>query len=255
MVLYQEMKLGGEVSLSLLFIYLFIYIFLFHLLFCILLLLAKADEATRANVIMGDVSDTLEILLAAGGDDHKMLTEEEQKDNDVSRLSYTEEDKTVIFIYKGAADPARRLCKFLQDKRNAFGYSTFEVQYCLQKTNAPTIIIFADVSHMSRTKDLRNRQKTVLLKKSGVTVGESIAKNYTEVETMAPCVQKYCKVYAEDLARRTGLSSKYLPPAMTMNVLLNPLFGLQSKIIGTGLLKRLQYARARSSTYHYHCLN
>ena len=131
MILFQEMKLGGEVSLSLLFIYLFIYIFLFHLLFGILLLLAKADEATRANVIMGDVSDTLEILLAAGGDDYKMLTEEEQKDNDVSKLSYTEEDKTVISHCKGAADPARRLCMFLQDKRNAFDYSTLELQLCL----------------------------------------------------------------------------------------------------------------------------
>ena len=219
------------------------------------MLLAKADEATRANVIMGDVSDTLEILLAAGGDDYKMLTEEEQKDNDVSKLSYTEEDKTAIRHYEGAVDPARRLCMFLQDKRNAFGYSTFELQLCLQKTNGPTIIIYADVSHMSRTKDLQNRQKTVLLKKSGVTVGESIAKNYTKVETMAPCVQKYCEVYVEDLARRTGLSSKYLPPAMTMNVLLNPLFGLQSKIIGTGLLNCLQYVRARSSKYHYHSLN
>ena len=204
---------------------------------------------------MGDVSDTLEILLAVGGDDYRMLTEEEQKDNDVSQFSYTEEDKTVVRHYKGAADPARRLCKFLQDKRNAFGYSTFELQLCLQQTNASTTVIFADISHMSRTKDLRKREKTVLLKKLGVTVSANIAKNYTKVETMAPCVQKYCEVYTEDLARRTGLSSKYLAPAMTMNVLLNPLFGLQSKIIGAGLLKRLQYARARSSKYHYHFLN
>mmetsp|Transcript_32500 Transcript_32500/g.68341 ORF Transcript_32500/g.68341 Transcript_32500/m.68341 type:complete len:198 (+) Transcript_32500:411-1004(+) len=36
-------------------------------------------------------------------------------------------------------------------------------------------------------------------------------------------------------------------PALTMSVLLNPLFGLQSRIIGAGLLKRLQYARARSN--------
>ena len=166
-----------------------------------------------------------------------MLTKKEQNGNDVSRLSYTEEDKTVIHHYEDAADPARRLCKFLQDNRNAWPYCTFEIQFCLQQTNAPTIVIYADVSHMSRTKDLCKRDKTVRVKKSGVTVSESIAKNYTKVEKMDPRVQKYCEVYTEDLARHTGLSSKYFPPALTMNVLLNPLFGLQSKIVGVGLLK------------------
>ena len=66
---------------------------------------------------------------------------------------------------------------------------------------------------------------------------------------MDPRVEKYCdcEVYIDDLARRVGLSSKFLPPALTMSVLLNPLFELQSRIVGEGLLKRLQYARARSS--------
>ena len=95
---------------------------------CIHLLLVKADEATRANVIMGDVSDTLEVLLAAGGDEYGMLTKKEQNENDVSRLFYTEEDKTVIHHYEDAADPERRLCKFLQDNRNAWPYCTFEIQ-------------------------------------------------------------------------------------------------------------------------------
>ena len=93
------------------------------------MLLVKADEATRANVIMGDVSDTLEILLAAGGDDYGMLTKKEQNDSDVSRLSYIEEDKTVIRHYEGAADTVRKLCKFLQDNRNAWPYCTFEIQF------------------------------------------------------------------------------------------------------------------------------
>mmetsp|Transcript_32502 Transcript_32502/g.68343 ORF Transcript_32502/g.68343 Transcript_32502/m.68343 type:complete len:232 (+) Transcript_32502:411-1106(+) len=116
-----------------------------------------------------------------------------------------------------------------------------------EQTSAPTIPIYADVSHMDRTKDLRKRDKTVLVKKCGVTVSEIDEKNYTKVETMDPRVEKYCEVYTEDLARRVGLSSTFLPPALTMSVLLNPLFGLQSRIIGAGLLKRLQYARARSN--------
>ena len=200
---------------------------------------------------MGDVSDALALLLSKGGDDYSMLTKEEQDDNDVSRLSYTEQDKLVLRQYEGAAEPARRLCLFLQDQRNAWPYVTFELQLCLQDTDAPTMTIYADVSHMNRTKDLRKRDKTVLVKKSGVEVSDAVAKNYTSVELMDHCVAKYCDLYIEDLACRVGLSSRYLPPALTMNVLLNPLFGLQSKIVGSGLLKGHQYARARSSKCEY----
>lgn len=204
---------------------------------------------------MGDMSDSLAILLAVGGDDYGMLTEDEKMTHDVTRLSYTDEDKTAIRQYEGAAQPAKQLCKFLQDNRNAWPYVTFELQVAIQQTSAPTIPIYADVSHMDRTKDLRKRDKTVLVKKCGVTVSEIDEKNYTKVETMDPRVEKYCEVYTEDLARRVGLSSTFLPPALTMSVLLNPLFGLQSRIIGAGLLKRLQYARARSSKSSNSSLN
>ena len=46
---------------------------------------------------------------------------------------------------------------------------------------------------MSRTKDLRKRDKTVIVKKLGVTVSESIIKNSTKVEKMDPCVQSIVK--------------------------------------------------------------
>ena len=212
-------------------------------------LAAKVEECTRANKIMGDVSDTLDILLAVGGDDYEMLTESEKNSHDITRLSYTAEDKTVLRQYEGVAEHARTLCKFLQDNRNAWPYVTFEIQVAIQNTNAATITIFADVSHMNRTKDLGKREKTVLVKKAGVTVSDSVAQNFTKVERMDPRVEKYCEVYAEDLAHRAGLTSKFLPLALTMPVMLNPLFGLRTKIIGAGLLKESQYDKAESSEY------
>ena len=85
------------------------------------------------------------------------------------------------------------------------------------------------------------------MRKSEVRVNGNESKNYAKVETMEPCVEMYCHLYTDDISRRVGLSSKYLPPALTMPVLLNPLFGLQKRIVGTGLLTRSQYDRARSS--------
>ena len=68
-------------------------------------------------------------------------------------------------------------------------------------------------------------------------------------------VEKYCEVYTNDLAHSIGLRSKFLPQALNVPVLLNPLFGLQSMIVWTGLLKHLQYTRTRYSKYWNFSLN
>ena len=62
---------------------------------------------------------------------------------------------------------------------------------------------------MNRTKDLDKREKTVLAKKSRITVSNSVAQNFTKVERMDPRVENYCEVYTEDLAQRVGLISRY----------------------------------------------
>ena len=100
---------------------------------------------------------------------------------------------------------------------------------------------------MDRTKDLWKHKKTVLLKKLGITVSLDRAENYAKVEAMDPCVETYCWVYTEDLSCCVGLSSEYLPPAMTAAVLLNPRFGLQKRMVGAGLLTGHRYKRGRSS--------
>jgi hypothetical protein len=43
--------------------------------------------------------------------------------------------------------------------------------------------------------------KTVLVKKSGVEVGQEVAKNYTKVELMDPTVEEYCKLYTKDFSK------------------------------------------------------
>jgi hypothetical protein len=65
---------------------------------------------------------------------------------------------------------------------------------------------------------------------------------------MHPTIETYRDVYAKDLEERLDLNSTKLPPALAVSTLLNPMFGLMSKIVGSGLMKdETQYNMARSS--------
>lgn len=209
--------------------------------------LGTHNEGKRSNMIMGDMSDTLEILLAPDGLDYDMLTPAEKKAHDISRLAYTEDDKKVLRHFEAMSKPAMRLTKFLQESGNAVcWYVLYETKLAIQDTSAVTTPIYADISRMDRTKDLRKRgEKTVLIKTAGTNVIAEISKNYTRVETMHPLVERYCTLYTEDLKHRVGLNETYLAPSLTIPVLLNPLYGKKSKIVGSGLLSEAEYNRAR----------
>ena len=90
-------------------------------------------------MIMGDVSDMLDELLSADGMDFGLLTEDEQPNYDISNYSYTEHDKKVIRQWEGVAEPAKRLCEFLQDDTNAWSQVTFELRIAIQGPTATTV--------------------------------------------------------------------------------------------------------------------
>ena len=46
------------------------------------------NETVRANMIMGDICNTLDILLARDGADYNLLSEEENAANDISNYCY-----------------------------------------------------------------------------------------------------------------------------------------------------------------------
>ena len=62
-------------------------------------------------------------------------------------------------------------------------------------------------------------------------------------------IEKYCMLYSQDIAQRVGLNAKYLQNALTFSVLLNPLFGLEQRIVGLGLLTKEQFDRAKRGMY------
>jgi hypothetical protein len=60
-------------------------------------------------------------------------------------------------------------------------------------------------------------------------------------------VEEDCKLYTKDFPKHIGFDSKYLPSLLTNHVLLNPMFGLQSQIVCSGLLTEDQYLKAKMS--------
>lgn len=196
---------------------------------------------------MGDQSDALETLLGPDGFDRGLLTANEIAINDLSRLIYTEGDKKALRQFEAMAEPAKLFSKFAQVNENAWSYLLFEAKMAIQSTTAPTTAMYADVSRMDRTVDVRKRgDKTVLVKRSGVTVTPETSANYTKVEVMDPMVQKYCDLYSADLAERLGLNSTILPHYLSVGILLNPLLGKKECVVACGLLTDVQYETARN---------
>jgi hypothetical protein len=57
-------------------------------------------------------------------------------------------------------------------------------------------------------------------------------------------------VRIDGLSQRLGLNKNRLKPELTFSVLLNPLFDLEKRIVGAGLLTKTQYLRAKSGKYN-----
>jgi hypothetical protein len=84
-------------------------------------------QGQHDQMIMGDLSNSLEILLSPKGMDYGLLNEVERALNNITNYSYTNSDKKILCHFEGAALPAKRLCKFLQDGRNLWAHATFEL--------------------------------------------------------------------------------------------------------------------------------
>lgn len=67
---------------------------------------------------------------------------------------------------------------------------------------------------------------------------------------MHPAIETYREVYGDDLEERLGLDRDTLPVAMAIGTLLNPIFGIRSKIVGSGLMSAVRFRRARATLLH-----
>ena len=66
---------------------------------------------------------------------------------------------------------------------------------------------------------------------------------------MDPLTEEYYRLYPKDLVEYIGMIGKTLQPVLTTHVLLNPMFGIQARLVGSDLLTRAEYAKGRSSKF------
>jgi hypothetical protein len=100
---------------------------------------------------------------------------------------------------------------------------------------------------MTRTADLRDRgEMTVLVKKKDADISIEDEQEYTSVVDMDPLIETYRDVYAEDLEKRLQIDNDKLPPGLGVATLLNPMFGLKPKVIGSELMSDEQYNNSRA---------
>ena len=137
-------------------------------------------ETKRTNLFMGDFSQTLaELVEDVIGLDYDLLTAQEKSSGDKSNHLFSETEKECLRQYEGATRPAHRLNKFLQATQNAVPYVLFESRLAVQDTDADSFAIHPDVSHMTRTTDLRKRGDMTVLITSSSTVSLNDNRNYT----------------------------------------------------------------------------
>ena len=103
---------------------------------------SSIDETKRANQIMGDICETNKILLWPSGDDYNLLTPQEKNSNDLSRLTYTEKDKTIIRQYEGAAAPAKVFSLFTQDRKLSWSYILYEARLVISTSREVLLLSY-----------------------------------------------------------------------------------------------------------------
>ena len=99
---------------------------------------------------------------------------------------------------------------------------------------------------MNRVADLHaHGDRSVLVRSSAADVSSDDMRNYVMVVEMDPLIETYRQVYANDLEDHLGIKHDKLPAALSVTMLLNPMFGLKPKIVESGIMTEAQYSKAR----------
>ena len=94
---------------------------------------------------------------------------------------------------------------------------------------------------MNRTSDIRaHEEKTILVNVGGSELDSDKELDYLDSIDMDPLIQTFHEVYAEDLVEHIGLDRRKLLVALCRATLLNPMFGLKSNVVGSGLMTDAQ---------------
>ena len=95
-------------------------------------------EVERSNLIMGDITSTIKLLLADGGSDQDL--------EDKESVTLTDEEKMILRQYEAAALPATVLSKFTQDNDQAWSYVLFYLMRTLQVCRSGVFVMHRGTS-------------------------------------------------------------------------------------------------------------
>jgi hypothetical protein len=83
--------------------------------------------------------------------------------------------------------------------------------------NIELLIFISDISHMTRSADLRRHdEKTVLVKRERSFLTDNEERNYSKVVDMKDVIKIYRDTYANDLEKQLNLKDDKLPTAMSV---------------------------------------
>ncbi len=81
-----------------------------------------------------------------------------------------------------------------------------------------------DISHMTRSPDLRRRgEKSILVKREGSFLSDDEERNFSKVVQMEDVIEIYRDTYAKDLEKQLNLNDDKLHKTMAISTLLNPI--------------------------------
>jgi hypothetical protein len=89
------------------------------------------------------------------------------------------------------------------------------------------------------------KARAVCIHRENAELSATDTAKYDEVVLMDETIEVFRDVYAFDLACRLEIDKRLLPPAYTIMAVLNPMFGLEPSITGSGLMTKAQYSMAR----------
>ena len=190
------------------------------------------EEVKASNIFMGDLQQSLVIMLGDRGCDVSLLHKEGEPVNKLS-LMFTRPDRMVLRQYECGAVPVVLLSKFFQSDFPTSHLVLIHLRVQIAQMRETRFAMYADISH-SNLEVLSNRNKTETVLSDAATDRDD---DGGRVEPMVKCVADFRKLFADDLERRSGLVERSvdelnvlddvvrLPPDIAIACLLHPLVG------------------------------
>ena len=202
-------------------------------------------EVASVNRVMGDFNKGL-VKLIEGNDKRKLVVGDGSL-LPASDFTFSLNDKLILRQFECASEPCVKLSKFYQLNGATSHEVIFVTAAYISMMRDTWFAMYEDISH-SDIPDLKNRKKTVYV----------LASNYYSLEDetgrneqpMDPCIEKFRKLYADDMEERCGftegpgLDVAKLPVDTAIALLLNPVYGGFLRIVDAGLMTKEQYDHA-----------